>query len=93
MPVMKGQTNTAEHRSSRCAEMAWNEIDRPGCYLIVGSGDLIRIPQEAIATGHSPLITVTSAGETRVARLTENPATPISTMRSVAADNDYFVNF
>ncbi len=93
MHSVKGQTVSAEHRSSRLSEMAWNEIERPGCYLIVGSGDLIRVPQEALATGHSPLITVTSSGETRVARLHDNPAAPISTLRSIAADNDHFVNF
>jgi hypothetical protein len=37
--------------------------------------------------------TITSSGETRVARLSDNPAEPISVLRSFAADNDYFVNF
>jgi hypothetical protein len=91
--ITKGQTAAPDHRSSRLAEMSWNEIQRPGCYLIVGSGDLVRIPQDALAPGHSPLITVTSTGETRVAKLSDNPAEPISVLRSFAADNDYFVNF
>ncbi|MFQ5890342.1 MAG: hypothetical protein ACE5JR_09860 [Gemmatimonadota bacterium] len=73
--------------------MAWNDIDRPGCYLIIGAGDLVRIPLEALQGGHSPLISITSVGETRVAKLSDNPATPISVLRTVAADNDYFVNF
>jgi hypothetical protein len=91
--VAKGQTSSAEHRSSRLQEMAWNEIYKPGCYLILGSVDLVRVPQDALAPGHSPLITITSSGETHVAKLSENPAEPISVLRSVAADNDYFVNF
>ena len=89
----KGQTTSSEHRSSRLQEMSWNEIQRPGCYLIVGSGDLVRVPQDALAPGHSPLITITSTGETRVARLSDDPAEPISALRAFAADNDYFVNF
>ena len=91
--VAKGQTSSAEHRSSRLQEMSWNEIFKPGSYLIVGSGDLVRVPQDALAPGHSPLITITSSGETRVAKLSENPAEPISVLRAFAADNDYFVNF
>jgi hypothetical protein len=91
--MAKGQTASAEHRSSRLQEMSWNQIQRPGCYLIVGSGDLVRVPTEALATGHSPLITVTSSGETRVAKLSDNPAEPISVLRAFAADNDYYVNF
>lgn len=91
--VAKGQTLPPEHRSSRLQEMSWNEIQRPGCYLIVGSGDLVRVPQDALAPGHSPLISITSSGETRVAKLSDNPAEPISVLRAFAADNDYFVNF
>jgi hypothetical protein len=91
--LTKGQTPSADHRSSRLQEMSWNDIQRPGCYLILGSGDLVRVPQDALAPGHSPLITITSSGETRVAKLSDNPAEPISVLRSFAADNDYFVNF
>jgi len=91
--MTKGQTSPPEHRSSRLQEMSWNEIQRAGCYLILGSGNLVRVPQDALAPGHSPLITITSIGETRVARLSDNPAEPISVLRSFAADNDYFVNF
>ena len=89
----KGQTAPPEHRSSRLQEMSWNQIQQPGAYLIIGSGDLVRVPQDALAPGHSPLITITSTGETRVAKLSDNPAEPISVLRAFAADNDYFVNF
>jgi hypothetical protein len=91
--ITKGHTSSSEHRSSRLQEMSWNEIQRPGAYLICGSGDLVRVPQDSLAPGHSPLITITSTGETRVAKLSDNPAEPISVLRAFAADNDYFVNF
>ncbi len=93
MPTAKGETSSPEHRARRLQEMSWNEIDGPGCYLLIDAGDLFRIPQEALAAGHSPLISVTSVEETRVAKLTDNPADPISTLRTLAADNDYFVHF
>jgi hypothetical protein len=91
--LAKGQTGAADRRSSRLQEMSWNQMQQPGSYLILGSGDLVRVPPEGLASGHSPLITVTSSGETRVAKLSDNPAEPISVLRSFAADNDYFVNF
>ena len=91
--LTKGQSSSSDHRSSRLQEMSWNEIERPGCYLIVSSGDLVRVPQDALAPGHSPLMTITSTGGTRVARLSDDPAEPISALRAFAADNDYFVNF
>jgi hypothetical protein len=89
----KGETSSADRRTHRLQEMGWNEIEIAGCYLLVGTGDLARIPPEALAAGHSPLIRVTSNGETRVARLSHNPAEPISMLRTFGADNDYFVNF
>jgi hypothetical protein len=93
MPALKGQTSPAQHRSSHLPEMGWNTINDPGCYLLIESGELIRVPQEGLAPGHSPLITITSSRETRVAKLSDNPAEPISVLRAFAADNDYFVNF
>ncbi len=53
----------------------------------------LRMPPEALAAGHSPLITLTSYEEKRLAKLTDSPATPISKLRTIAADNDFFVNF
>lgn len=91
--VTKGETASPERRTHRLEEMPWNQISRPGSYLLVGSGDLIRVPQDALFAGHSPIISITSNGETRVARLSNNPATPISVLRNIAADNDYMVNF
>jgi hypothetical protein len=38
--ITKGQTSPSDHRSSRLQEMSWNDIQRPGAYLICGSGDL-----------------------------------------------------
>jgi hypothetical protein len=73
--------------------MSWNEIQRPGCYLFLESGNLVRVPQDVLAPGDSPLMTLTSVGETRVAKLSDNPAEPISVLRTFAADNDYLVNF
>jgi len=36
--LTKGQPSPPEHRSSRLQAMNWNEIQRPGCYLILSSG-------------------------------------------------------
>ena len=82
MPIAKGETSSPEHRAQRLQEMSWNEIDRPGCYVLIDAGDLLRIPQEALAAGHSPLITVTSVEETVISgeRLTHGLDLPILSM-------------
>ena len=91
--VTKGHTTSAQSTSSRLTETQWNNIQNPGCYLMVNTGDLVRISPESLAPGHSPLLTFTSKADVRVAKLSDNPAEPISVLRSIAADNDYFVNF
>ena len=92
MPTMAEPT-AATRRTDRLQEMAWNEIAHAGCYLVLGSGDLIRVPQEALLSGHSPVITVTSDSETKVAKLSEDSAKPITFLRTIAAHYDYQVNF
>ena len=93
MPSKTRTTTNPETHCSNLQEMGWNEIENPGCYLVKATGDLLRVPQEALAPGHSPFISVTSSQEIRVAKLSDNPATPISPLRRIAADNDFFVNF
>src|SRR5262249_4914988 len=80
-------------RTSPPAAMEWSQIEDVGCYLMIGTGELARIPKEGLALGHSPLITLRSVQDVRVAKLSDNPAEPISVLRATAADNDYFVNF
>lgn len=84
---------TSEQRANRLQEMAFNDIECPGCYVTLETGTLFRIPVEGLAKGHSPLISISSAEEVRVAKLSENPATPITKLRTTAADNDLWVAF
>lgn len=91
--VTKAHNTSTQSVSSRLTETQWNSIQDPGCYLMVQTGDLVRISPESLAAGHSPLLTFTSKNEIRVAKLSDNPAEPISVLRAIAADNDYFVNF
>ena len=93
MAVTKTASPIATTRNSHLSEMDWNQIDEPGCYLFMDTGQLARVPQEALSPGHSPLLTITSSKPTRVVRLSESPAEPISVLRAIAADNDYFVRF
>jgi hypothetical protein len=72
---------------------SFNEITEPGSYVILGSGDLVRVPREALSNGRSPLITIHSKGATRVALLSNDDAEPLTNLRHLAADNDIKPNF
>ena len=43
-------------KRSKLLEVTWQDINEPGAYVEVGSGDLYRIPNEALIAGSSPLI-------------------------------------
>jgi hypothetical protein len=55
------------------AEVAWDELNEPGAYLERGSGDLYRVPKEALIPGGSPIIHKESAGASRLVQVSRNP--------------------
>lgn len=70
----------------------FNEMTKPGSY-ITEQGSLLRVPSEALATGHSPRITLVSNDVTKVTRISDDPYAPISKVRELAANADLVVNF
>ena len=52
-------------KRSKLLELAWQDINEPGAYVEVWSGDLYRVPKEALIAGSSPLIRKESAGARR----------------------------
>ena len=54
-------------------EMDWDEVHEPGAYVEKGSGDLYRIPKEALINGGSLLISKESRGASRLVQLSRDP--------------------
>ncbi|HEV8678812.1 MAG TPA: hypothetical protein VGQ90_05505 [Stellaceae bacterium] len=54
-------------------EVGWEDISEPGAYVEKGSGDLYRIPQEALIRGASPIIMKESRGASRLVQISKNP--------------------
>lgn len=61
--------------------------------MFVDTGELARVPKEALAAGHSPVITFTSRRMRMVARISADPYVPLNKARPLAADADLPVNF
>lgn len=81
-----------QHTSS-LLQTTWEDLREPGAYVEEGSGDLFRVPQEALITGASPIIARVSNGASRLVRVSENPAVPLMKARMVAADHNIEPNF
>jgi hypothetical protein len=74
-------------------EVAWTDVRDPGCYIEVGSGNLFRIPQEALVRGMSPIITMESRGASRLLKLTDDPFEITPKLRILAAQQGVKPNF
>jgi hypothetical protein len=74
-------------------EATWGDINQPGAYVEVGSGDLYRIPKEALIPGSSPLIRKESAGASRFVQLSPNPFITTLQARMLACEHNVEPNF
>jgi hypothetical protein len=70
----------------------FSEINSPGVY-ITNRGEMFRVPNEALAEGHSPILAWESIEGSLVSRITDDPYCPITKCRQLAADADLPVNF
>lgn len=91
----------AEHTSSVSAqpshrivfsETTWDQINEPGAYVERGTGDLYRVPQEAIGPG-SPMIKKQSLGASRLVTLSGNPFVTTLEARMLCAEANIHPNF
>lgn len=74
-------------------QMTWEQIDDPGAYVELGTGDLYRIPQEALVRGSSPVIYKESSGASRFVRISSNPFVTLLKAREVCANHNIEPNF
>jgi hypothetical protein len=71
----------------------FEEINEPGAYLDVNTGNLFRIPPEALRLGHSPVISVTSNGPFPVCKLSDDPFITRVQAKIIASDHNLWTNF
>ena len=74
-------------------QVPFEAINDPGCYVCNWSGHLLRIPEDGIKPGRSPLLSITARDPLFVTKISDNPFIPVSKARMVAADCDVNVNF
>ena len=68
-------------------------INEPGCYICNWSGHLIRMPEDAIKPGRSPVMTITGTQQLFVTKICNDPFIPVSKARLLAAECDLNVTF
>jgi len=74
-------------------QIPFEAINEPGCYVCNWNGHLIRVPEDGVKAGRSPLLSITGNGPLFVTKICNNPYIPLSKCRMLAADCDVAVNF
>ena len=74
-------------------ESSWEDLNEPGAYVEKGSGDLYRIPKEALMHGASPLIRKESFGSSRLVQVSKNPFITTLEARLIACGHNITPNF
>ncbi len=71
----------------------FESIQDPGCYICNWSGHLLRVPEDGVAQGRSPLINIVGSEPLFVTKISDNPYIPLTKARMVASNYDRNVNF
>ena len=74
-------------------QVPYDSINEPGCYICNWTGHLLRVPEDAIKPGRSPLMSITATGPLFVTKICGDPFIPVSKARLLAADCDQIVCF
>ncbi|HWP57472.1 MAG TPA: hypothetical protein VNL14_06270 [Candidatus Acidoferrales bacterium] len=74
-------------------EVSWEDLTQPGAYVDTETGDLYRIPKEALLPGGSPLIQRESKGRSRLVRITADPFIETHRARLLCAEHNIKPNF
>ena len=89
---MATRTKEVEYRHS-AQTIPFEEISEPGTYLSNWTGHLIRIPEDGVKQGRSPVIEVLGKEPMLLTKLSGDPFIGMTKARMLAADMDLPVNF
>jgi hypothetical protein len=88
------RTREGEHQTTGYgAQFPFESINSPGCYICNWSGHLLRVPDDAVKPGRSPLLGITAIEPLFVTKISDNPFIPVTKARMIACNLDINVNF
>lgn len=86
------QSVQASRRTS-LPETTWEEINTAGAYVERGSGDLYRVPKEALIPGASPAIVKESRGTSVLVKVSDDPFITTFKARLLCSQHNIEPNF
>ncbi len=85
---MAENTKMTQEMQRKFPIVDWDDVSEPGAYVDVNSGELYRIPQEALLRGASPLIHKESLRSTQLVQVSKNPFVTSMQARLLACEHN-----
>jgi hypothetical protein len=86
-------TETTTGQWCQPTTVPFESLNEPGCYICNWSGHLLRVPEDGVAPGRSPLMSIVGCEPLFVTKISPNPYIPVTKARLLAANCDVAVNF
>lgn len=74
-------------------QLAFEQLNEPGAYVCNWSGHLLRVPEDAIKPGRSPVLGIIAIEPPTVTRISADAFIPLTKARMLASNLDLPVNF
>ena len=87
------QGSTLERTANFGQVTPFEAINEPGCYICNWSGHLLRVPEDGVAPGRSPLINIIGNEPLFVTKISDNPYVTLTKAKMIASNLDCCVNF
>ena len=89
------QTRSMDSESNASIGMTipFESLQEPGCYICNWSGHLLRVPEDGVAMGRSPLLSIIGNEPVFVTKISDNPFISLTKAKMVASNLDCQVNF
>jgi len=75
------------------SQVPFDSINEPGTYVCNWNGHLLRMPEDGLKPGRSPVIALRGSEPLFVTKIAENPFVPLTKARMLAAEADLPVSF
>ena len=73
--------------------LPFEKIAEPGAYLCNWSGHLLRVPEDGVTPGRSPMLNIVGPEALFVTKICDNPYVTVTKAKLLASNMDVCVNF
>lgn len=89
-----GSTNVTAFNSQNVGQtIVFDSINEPGAYICNWSGHLLRVPEDGVTPGRSPMINIVGGEPLTVTKISSNPYITLTKAKLLASNFDLNVNF